>query len=41
MNQLSIRREMCEIFQMSLCLDIMIEEQVESLTSRGALDTLS
>ena len=32
---------MCEIFQISKGLDIMIEEQVEQLTSRGAYDTFS
>jgi hypothetical protein len=41
MNQHSKHREMCEIFQISLCLDIMIEEQVEQLISRVTFDAVS
>jgi hypothetical protein len=32
---------MCEIFQLSSCLNIMIVEKVEELTIRGAFDTFS
>lgn len=32
---------MCDLFQISKGFDILIEEQVEQLTSRGAYDTFS
>jgi hypothetical protein len=41
MNQHSKHREMCEIFQIYLCIDIMIEDQVEQLISRVAFDAVS
>jgi hypothetical protein len=41
MNQHSKHREMCEIFQSSSCLNVMIVEQVEELTIRCAFDTFS
>jgi hypothetical protein len=41
MNQHSKLRGMCEILQIYLCLNVMIDEQVEELTSRGVFDTFS